>query len=92
MTNSVFFKKNKKNISKFCLLKNCQRAKCNSLIAPGKAIFECKSTNIFLCARHFEWGHIVSPLSVRTSVPFVRSVRNTNGFRAISFERIGVLD
>ena len=31
-------------------------------------------------------GHIASPLSVRTSV------RNTFGFRAVSFERIGVLD
>ena len=40
-------------------------------------------------------GHIVSPLSVRTSVPSVhplRPVRNTFGFRVISFERIGVLD
>ena len=48
----------------------------------------------FLCPRHFQWGgggggHIVSPLSVRTSV---RPVRNTFGFRAISFERIGVLN
>ena len=34
-------------------------------------------------------AHIVSPLSVRTSV---RPVRNTFGFQAISFERIGVLD
>ena len=34
-------------------------------------------------------AHIVSPLSVR---PSVRPVRNTFGFRAISFERIGVLD
>ena len=32
-------------------------------------------------------AHIVSPLSVRTSVPYV-----TLGFRVISFERIGVLD
>ena len=37
------------------------------------------------------WGgggggeHIVSPLSVRP-------VRNTNGFRGISFDKIGVLD
>ena len=37
-------------------------------------------------------GHIVSPLSVRTSVRPVRPVRKTFGFRAISFERIGVLD
>ena len=33
-------------------------------------------------------GHIVSPLSVRTSVRPVRPVRNTFGFRAISFERL----
>ena len=32
-------------------------------------------------------GHIVSPLSVGP----LRSVRNTFGFRAISFGRIGVL-
>ena len=40
-------------------------------------------------------GHIVSPLSVHTSVSSVlsvRPVRNTFGFRAISFERIGILD
>ena len=37
-------------------------------------------------------GHIVSPLSVGTSVQSVRPVHNTIGFRAISFERIGVLD
>ena len=34
-------------------------------------------------------GHIVSPLSVHTSV---HPVCNTNGFRAISYERIGILD
>ena len=34
-------------------------------------------------------GDIVSTLSVRTSV---RPVRKTFGFRAISFEKIGVLD
>ena len=34
-------------------------------------------------------GHIASPLSVR---PYVRPVRTKNGFRAISFEYIGVLD
>ena len=29
-----------------------------------------------LCPRHFQWGgHIVSPLSVRTSVPSVRPVQ-----------------
>ena len=33
-------------------------------------------------------GHTASPLSVRTSCP----VRTKNGFRAISFEYIGVLD
>ena len=49
-------------------------------------------------------GHIVSPLSVRpyvhmyvqtyvrTSRTYVRPVRTKNGFRAISFENIGVLD
>ena len=37
-------------------------------------------------------GHIVSPLSVRRSVLSIRPVCNTFGFRAISFERIGVLD
>ena len=43
-------------------------------------------------------GWALSPLCVRTSVPsvrpvpHVRPVRNTNGFRAISFEKIGVLD
>ena len=36
--------------------------------------------------------HIVSPLFVRMSVPSVHPVRNTNGFHAISFEKIGVLD
>ena len=35
--------------------------------------------------------HIVSLLSIRTSLP-VHPVRNTNGFHAISFEKIGVLD
>ena len=40
------------------------------------------------------WGDIiiVSPLSVRTSVHPVRPVRNKNGFRSISFEKISVLD
>ena len=36
--------------------------------------------------------YVVSPLSLRTSVPCVRPVRNTFGFRAISFERTGILD
>ena len=42
--------------------------------------------------------HIVSPLSICMPVPSVlpihtvRPVRNTNRFRAISFEKIGVLD
>ena len=47
---------------------------------------------IFYAPAIFNGGPIVSPLSVRTSVPSVRPVRNTNCFRAISFERIGVLD
>ena len=34
-------------------------------------------------------GRIVSPLSVRT---YIRPVRTKNGFWAISFENIGVLD
>ena len=34
-------------------------------------------------------GHIASPLSVHL---YVRPVRTKNGFRAISFEYIGVLD
>ena len=34
--------------------------------------------------------HIISPLSVRTSVRHVCPVRNTNDFRAISFEKIGL--
>ena len=46
---------------------------------------------IFFMPPPFSMGevgvHIVSPLSVHTSVPSV-----TLGFRAISFERIGVLD
>ena len=59
----------------------------------------------FLCPHHFQWGgrrrggHIISsPLSVHTSVRSsypsrpVRPVLNTNGFCAISFEKIGVLD
>ena len=50
-------------------------------------------------------GHIVSPLSVRPYVrthihtyirtyvrTYIRPVRTKNGFRAISFENIGVLD
>ena len=45
-----------------------------------------------LCPRHFLcWAgrvHIVSPLSVRTFLPR----RNTNGFRAISFEKIAILE
>ena len=38
-------------------------------------------------------GHIASPLSVRPYVrTYVRPVRTKNGFRAISFENIHVLD
>ena len=33
--------------------------------------------------------HVVSPLSIHMSV---RPVRNTNGFGAISFEKIGILN
>ena len=45
-----------------------------------------------MAPRHFQWGHLVSPLSVRTSIRPVRPVRNTNGFRSIYFEKISVLD
>ena len=43
----------------------------------------------------FNRGHIVSPLSVRRARPpvlFVPSVSMKNGFRAIAFEKINVLD
>ena len=39
----------------------------------------------------FNGGHIVSPLSICTSVSSI-PVRNTNGFCAMSFEKIGLLD
>ena len=50
-------------------------------------------TSSFYAPAIFNGGHIVSPLSVRTrpSRP-VRPVRNKNGFRLISFEKISVLD
>ena len=44
-----------------------------------------------LCPRHFQWG-AYSITNVRTYVGLSRPVRNTFGFRAMSFERIGVLD
>ena len=37
----------------------------------------------------FDWGHIASPLSVHT---YVHPVHTINGFCAIAFEYIGVLD
>ena len=45
---------------------------------------------VLLCTRNFNGGggHIASPLSIRTSRP----VRRKNGFPAITFEYIGVLD
>ena len=49
---------------------------------------------MFLCPppRHLKWGggggHIVSPLSVRTYVPYVHNI----GFRSLCFERINLLD
>ena len=49
----------------------------------------------FLCPRHFQWGvgwGAYSITTVRRYVCPVRPVRNTFGFRVISFERIGVLD
>ena len=48
----------------------------------------------FLCPPPFIMGgHIASPLSVHTYVhSYVHPVCTKNGFRAISFEYIGVLD
>ena len=46
----------------------------------------------FLCSAVFNGGHLVSPLSVHTSVQSVPSVRNKNGFHSIAFEKISVLD
>ena len=46
---------------------------------------------VCVCVGGGGW-HIVSQLSVRTYVCPVRPVRKTFGFRAISFERIGVLN
>ena len=40
----------------------------------------------------FSMGGAYSITTVRTYVRPVRPIRNTNGFRAIFFERIGVLD
>ena len=37
-------------------------------------------------------GHMVSPLSIHTSILSVQSVCNKNGFHLISFEKISVLD
>ena len=45
---------------------------------------------MFLCPRHFQWG-TYSFTTVRTyvrPVPSVCPVRNTNSFRAISFEKM----
>ena len=69
------------------------------LISSAYSLFSFILQGDFLCPRHFQWGgvgsgggvvHIVSTLSVRTCP--VSPVRNTFGFRAISFERISVLD
>ena len=61
----------------------------------GHLGFPSEQIYYFSMPRHFQWGHIVSPLSyvcpTRPSVPSV-PVRNTFGFRAISFERTGVLN
>ena len=51
----------------------------------GKTTLACYAPAIFS-------GGTYSITAVRTSVPSVRPVCNTFGFRAISFERIGVLD
>ena len=52
-------------------------------------LFTCKSVYIYAPAIFSEGGGAYSITAVRKSV---RPVRNTFGFRAISFERIGVLD
>ena len=56
-------------------------------IAPDKGTF-------FYAPAIFNDGgeHIVSLLSVRPFCPSVYPMSNTNGFSAISFEKIGVLD
>ena len=38
------------------------------------------------------WGGGRGAFSITTVRMYVRPVRNTNGFRAMSFEKIGVLD
>ena len=43
---------------------------------------------MFLCLRHFQLG----AYSITAERTYVRPVRNTFGFRAILFERIGILD
>ena len=62
------------------------------LTNPGRYLYSYFTSLVcFIMPPPFSMGvHIVSPLSVRTSVPSVRPVHNTFGFRAISFERISV--
>ena len=57
-------------------------------------IFHCMLGNFYAPAIYNGGGgHITSPLSVRTYVrTYVRPVRTKNGFRAISFVCIGLLD
>ena len=43
---------------------------------------------LLLCPRHFQWG----AYSITAAHMSVRPIRNTNGFHAISFEKIGILD
>ena len=63
---------------------------------PVKIVFYAPTIFNEVCGWEEGGGgeHIVSPLSVRTSVQSIclvrpiRPVRNTNGFRAISFEKM----
>ena len=70
--------------------------------AIGDSVFDCRLPGVSLVRPYssyapaiYNGGHIASPLSVH---PYVRTsrtpcpVRTKNGFRAISFEYIGVLD
>ena len=60
--------------------------------APGVGLWGAggaQGVNFFYAPAIYNGGHIASPLYVRT---YVRTGRTKNGFRAISFENIGVLD
>ena len=84
---------------------DCQKkyAECNFSLAheektnvtdPGQFCFfgYCQSSSFVYYAPAIFNGGAYSITAVRTSVHPVRPVRNTFGFRAISSERIGVLD